>query len=363
MRKNMYNENPFDAEFGGIPELYLDFNDDAVKFAQRAHRLKKHPTYSLFITGVRGSGKTVFMNKVGKELKKYKDTMVVTLHNSDDLFRMMYIKLVPMLDKIKKWTPSISIKVPFVSVDFTEANEKHDEIYYKVEINKILKALNKVGIRVAFCIDEVSNTPTIQKLAEEFNDWSLNNYQVSVIMTGLLSEVAELSGTHNLTFLVRADRFHVSKLFASSIARTYMDVLDITAKQAEILADMSKGYAYAFQLIGDLMYENLSQKITFEKALEYTKLRFRDVLFNQAYDVIAHELTDVDFQFLYAMAQDNSISSIIRTMQKSKQYVNSYRAKLIKYDLIKPIIRGKVGFTLPLFRDFIQAKYDELNWG
>lgn len=220
-----------------------------------------------------------------------------------------------------------------------------------------------MGIRVAFCIDEVSNTPTIQKLAEEFNDWSLNNYQVSVIMTGLLSEVAELSGTHNLTFLVQADRFHVSKLFASSIARTYMDVLDITAKQAEILADMSKGYAYAFQLIGDLMYENLSQKMTFEKALEYTKLRFRDVLFNQAYDVIAHELTDVDFQFLYAMAQDNSISSIIRTMQKSKQYVNSYRAKLIKYDLIKPIIRGKVGFTLPLFRDFIQAKYDELNWG
>ncbi|MES5154893.1 hypothetical protein [Lactobacillus crispatus] len=111
------------------------------------------------------------------------------------------------------------------------------------------------------------------------------------------------------------------------------------------------------------MYENLSQKMTFEKVLEYTKLRFRDVLFNQAYDVIAHELTDVDFQFLYAMAQDNSISSIIRTMQKSKQYVNSYRAKLIKYDLIKPIIRGKVGFTLPLFRDFIQAKYDELNWG
>lgn len=80
-----------------------------------------------------------------------------------------------------------------------------------MEINKILKALNKVGIRVAFCIDEVSNTPTIQKLAEEFNDWSLNNYQVSVIMTGLLSEVAELSGTHNLTFLVRTDRFDVWK--------------------------------------------------------------------------------------------------------------------------------------------------------
>lgn len=37
----MYSENPFDAEFGGIPELYLDFNNDAVKYAKRAHRYKK----------------------------------------------------------------------------------------------------------------------------------------------------------------------------------------------------------------------------------------------------------------------------------------------------------------------------------
>lgn len=50
-------------------------------------------------------------------------------------------------------------------------------------------------------------------------------------------------------------------------------------------------------------------------------------------------------------------------MGKSKQYVNMYRTKLIKYDLIKTIICGKLGFTLPLFREFIQAKYDELNWG
>ena len=84
----MYTENPFDAEFGGIPELYLDFNEDAVKYAKKAHRLKKHPTYSLFITGVRGSGKTVFMNKVGKELSKYDDTVVITLHNTEDLKKL-----------------------------------------------------------------------------------------------------------------------------------------------------------------------------------------------------------------------------------------------------------------------------------
>lgn len=39
----MHSENPFDAEFGGIPELYFDFNNDAVKYAKRAHRYKNIP--------------------------------------------------------------------------------------------------------------------------------------------------------------------------------------------------------------------------------------------------------------------------------------------------------------------------------
>lgn len=355
----MKKENPFDPGAGGIPYIYLTSDNDVRHYARRAHREKNHPTYSLFITGVRGSGKTVFMNKVGQELNKYEDTWVITLHNTPDLFRMIYIKLAPRINKISK---SISINLPFISINFSEANEKHDEIYYKTEISKILKSLNEIGIRVAFCIDEVSNTPAIQSLAEEFNDWSLNNLQVSIIMTGLLREVAELSGTHNLTFLVRADRFHVKKLQKFSIAQTYLDTLNITSEQAEQLANMTKGYAYAFQLIGDLMFENLIDNMSFDKALEQTKLSFKDILFNQAYDVISHELTDVDFRFLYAMVQDNTISGIIKIMDKSKQYVNSYRTKLIKYDLIAPIIRGKLGFTLPLFKEFIQEKYDELNW-
>lgn len=358
----MYRENPFDAEFGGIPELYLDFNEDVVKYAKKAHRLKKHPTYSLFITGVRGSGKTVFMNKVGKELSKYDDTIVVTLHNTNDLFRIMYIKLVPVLERVKKWQTSFSIKFPFISVNFSEANEKHDEIYYRTEITKLLKILKQVNLRVVFCIDEVSNTLTIQKLAEEFNDWSLNELQVSVIMTGLLNEVSELSSTHNLTFLVRADRFHVKKLLQVSMAQTYMKVLGITSEEAEKMAYATCGYDYAFQLLGDLMYGSLTEGKVFSKAWDYAKLAFKDILFNQAYDVISHQLTEIDFQFLYAMAKDGSIGTIIDEMGKSKQYVNGYRTKLMKYDLIKTIMRGKLGYTLPLFREFIKEKYDELNW-
>lgn len=104
------------------------------------------------------------------------------------------------------------------------------------------------------------------------------------------------------------------------------------------------------------MYENLKENGDFEKAWDYAQLAFKDILFNQAYDVISHELTEIDFQFLFAMAKDGSINAIIKDMGKSKQYVNGYRTKLIKYDLIRSIIRGKLGFTLPLFREFIKEK-------
>lgn len=80
---------------------------------------------------------------------------------------------------------------------------------------------------------------------------------------------------------------------------------------------MTQGYAYASQLIGDLMYEELSTGKNFEESWNYTKLAFKDTLFNQAYDVISHELTEVDFQFLYEM------SKIIILVQLSKKWVKA----------------------------------------
>lgn len=128
--------------------------------------------------------------------------------------------------------------------------------------------------------------------------------------------MAELYSSHNLTFLVSADRFHINKLQKLSIVQAYIKVFDITSDQAEEIAEMIQGYAYAFQLIGDFMYE-LSTGKNFEESWNYTKLAFKDTLFNQAYDVISHELTKIDFQFLYEM------SKIIILVQLLKKWVKA----------------------------------------
>ena len=54
------------------------------------------------------------------------------------------------------------------------------------------------------------------------------------------------------------------------------------------------------------MYEELSTGKNFEESWNYTKLAFKDTLFNQAYDVISHELTEIDFQFLQQLLSQES---------------------------------------------------------
>lgn len=83
------------------------------------------------------------------------------------------------------------------------------------------------------------------------------------------------------------------------------------------MAEMTQGYAYAFQLIGDLMYEELSTGKNFEDSWNYTKLAFKDTLFNQAYDVISHELTEIDFQFLYEMSKKIILVQLLKKWVKA----------------------------------------------
>lgn len=342
----MFEKNPFDPHFGSVPCLCLDLDKDIKKYAQRAHRSGNHPVYCLFITGVYGSGKTVFMKLLGQELKKQSNTIVVTLQNTRDLFKTMYNKLASLLPNLK----------------IADSVERHKEIYYGYKLDQILTSIKKKNCHVVFCLDDIANTPAIRNLAENLNDWSLNNFQISVIMAGLPQEVAALSMTDNLTFLMRSDRFNVPKLQESSVAQAYQKVFTFqNSNLTKKMADLTQGYPYAFQLLGDQMYKSLRDGSEPGQAFEKAKLAFKDLLFKQAYNVIAYGLRKEELSFLFAMAQHNSLGFIIEQLKQKKQVVNSYRIKLTKDGLIKPLTNRNLTFSLPLFKEFMLARYKELQ--
>lgn len=342
----MLQKNPFNPQFGSIPRLYLDLDEDIKKYAKRAHRSGDNPVYSLFITGLYGSGKTTFMKRLAQELKKQSKTVVIVLHNTSDLFKTMCNQLTSSLPDLK----------------IAGGGEKHNEIYYRYGLDQILASIKKKNLHVVFCIDEITNTPAIRKLAESFNEWSLNDFKASVIMTGQQKEIDSLCSTYNLTFLIRSDRLKLPRLRKSSMAKTYQKVFAFqNSNLAAEMASLTQGYPYAFQLLGDQMYKSLITASDPRQAFEKAKLSFKDLLFKRAYDVIAHGLTKEELRFLSAVTQSSSLSFIIKQLNKRKQVVNGERLKLEKEGLIKQLPGGSLDFALPLFKEFMLIRQNQFK--
>lgn len=69
------------------------------------------------------------------------------------------------------------------------------------------------------------------------------------------------------------------------------------------------------------------------------------------------ELSNQDVQFLEAMLPDgggvSSISSVAERMGVSSNYASKYRARLIEQGVIGERGRGRIGFDMPFFREYV----------
>ena len=64
-----------------------------------------------------------------------------------------------------------------------------------------------------------------------------------------------------MTFLIRAQKIYMSPLNLLAISKSYNQLLSMDEKEARKAAKETKGYAFAFQLLGYLLYENNKTKL------------------------------------------------------------------------------------------------------
>ncbi len=69
-------------------------------------------------------------------------------------------------------------------------------------------------------------------------------------MTGLYDNINDLRNEKNLTFLYRAPRMELLPLNLSNIADNYRKNLNIGDEEAERMAKLTRGYSFAFQVLG-----------------------------------------------------------------------------------------------------------------
>lgn len=126
----------------------------------------------------------------------------------------------------------------------------------------MLNELNKKNKKVLVCIDEATNNKYMQIFASSFQIFIRHKLPLFLVMTGLYENIKELKDEKNLTFLYRTPSIQLDPLSLKAIVTNYEETLKVDHETARKMANLTKGYSFAFQALGHEAWQqkNLMKK-------------------------------------------------------------------------------------------------------
>ena len=298
------------------------------------------------ITGVRGSGKTVLLTDISNRLKTEENWIITELNPSMDLLQSLTVKLMrnELCAEIFK-----SAKLKFSALGFhAELDLKPSAADLETDLQKMLESLKKREKRILVAIDEVTNTESMRVFASAFQIFIRLELPVFLLMTGLYENIEDLQNEKNLTFLYRAPKISLPSLNLNAIASRYRSLFHLSREEAVEMARLTAGYPFAFQALGYLTWQHGT---SFRNVTE----EYRQYLEEFVYDKIWSELSPRDRTLALAIAESETgaVADIMQKAGFSTQEFSPYRKRLIRKGIVESPERGKLVFSLPLFREYV----------
>ena len=343
------NKNPFTVLFGIKPSSYISREDDENKVI---NQFENDDHGDLFIiTGVRGSGKTVFLTDISNYFKENEDWIVVDLNADLNLFESACAKL-SKNKYLSQNTVNKSVGVNLSILNLTLQDKEPTFSSLESILEDILKEANKKNKKVLFTIDEVTNTSEMKKFVGSFQVFLRNDLKVFLLASGLPDNVYNLQEEKTLTFLYRAPKIELKPLDLRKIKKQYKELLNIDDDVALKMAKLTNGYSYAYQLLGSLVFEN-NEKMD-EKVIE----KYDEYLADYVYDKVYSELSLKDAYYLELIALNNytKVSELVNDIKISNKDFSPYRDRLIKKGLLVSDKRGEFSITLPRMKEYINNR-------
>lgn len=339
------NENPFSITFGKEPLLSVSRETELMEIYNSFSNVNP-VSYVYIITGVRGSGKTVAMTVVSDFYKKQNDWICIELNPENDMLEQLASKLYDA-GKLKKLFLKSEFNFSFQGIGFSISG---DESVVNVSsfLNRELTYLRKKNIKVLVTIDEANSNNNMKVFIHEYQLLLRENFQVFLLMTGLYQNISSLENQKSLTFLYRAPKIYLDELNIKAISNSYKKIFNIDEIESTKLAKFTNGYAYAYQLLGSLIYEN-SKKSLDDDIID----EFDELIYERAYNIIYGELTKREKEILIASLSDNSNIAIKESLGISSSQLTNYKKVLFLKGIIDKD-KNKVILKLPRFDEYIK---------
>ena len=342
--------NPFTLSFGKKPLQYIS------RISQTENIIDtfcdETPSSQVFlISGVRGSGKTVLLTDVYEQINKMDNWVAIELNPNKDLLQSLAAQLYTHPEMHTLFVKSkIDLSVLGIGLSIEEAIPVSD---HETAITKMLSLLKKRKKRLLITIDEVVNNNDVRVFVSSFQIFIRHDLPVFLLMTVLYDNIYNLQNEKTLTFLYRAPKIILEPLNLTMIRKHYMDLFRIDFETAEKMTSLTKGYPFAFQVLGYLYWEKSKDKTLDDILPEYDHY-----LDEFVYNKIWSEMSDLDRKVAAGIPCDGEIKiSDLRTALKmNSSKLSLYRDRLNRKGIVNTTKFGYLSLILPRFGEFIREQ-------
>lgn len=342
--------NPFTLSFGKKPVQYISRITQTNEIIDNFNaELPSNQIY--MITGVRGSGKTVMMTNISTELSQLSNWITVELNPTRDLLQSLAAKLYGIPDLHERF---LKAKLDFSAFGLGVSIE-HAPPITDIEdvLMHMLTHIRKMGKRLLITIDEVTNSENIKIFTSSFQIFLRDDYPIFLLMTGLYENIYELQNDKALTFLYRAPKLILEPLNYTAVRKSYMDIFQIDLETAETMTTLTKGYPFAYQVLGYLYWNHRDTQSLEEILPEYDQY-----LEEYVYSKIWSELSELDKKILAEVATSGEcrIKNIREQLDMKSELFSVYRERLKRKGVIDTREYGKIYMALPRFAEFVKMQ-------
>lgn len=293
------------------------------------------------IGGVRGSGKTTLLSHISKIYSERKDWIVIALNPKEDLLASLVLKLYKKAGVASLFAEnSFSLSIKGVGLTLNSGELLTDE---ESILEIMLKDIERRNLKVLITIDEVSNNKNMRNFTRLYQKILIKELPLYLLIT---AQNRNMENFQN----VKASYLSIGKLHDKSIYNEYLKVFN----NASLAIDMVKcviGYAFAYQLLGKIVYEQQASTLS-----DDVLSKFDEAIAEYSYMKIWQECNEMDKKIIKAIFEtDGSVANIMKLMHLNKSQFSVYRDRLIKKCFIDTSKRGFLSITLPRFDKFIST--------
>ena len=343
----MKDRNPYAISFGRIPNQYISRSllmDDIID----ALDSNMVDDQAFKITGIRGTGKTVMLSAIEKELKDDDKWIIVDLKPDSNITNELVAKLYTDIPFVTNFVDA-SLNLSAFGIGLN-VQSKSPAASIDVALEKLMAEIVRRKKKLLILIDEARKTDALIDFIQEFQILIRRDYPIYLIIAGLYEDIESIENTEGLTFFLRAPKYEMTPLNIGIIKENYKSTLNLSDDVAYELAVMTKGYAFAYQAFGKFMWDEKAKSIT-----PMVMAKVDEALAVKVYNKIWSELTEKDKWYMNFIAQKESMSAteLLEITKKKHNDWSEPRKRLIEKGIIDGSTRGMIVLKLPRFKEYV----------